>query len=149
MSRTLQEVEHAIDIAATHAWEGHGWQRMYQKLGINSEHQLREHIVATVWGWRTECFIASHDREVYYDRMTNTRVILNYRRAGTCLVTRDGAREFARQYYEETDRQVAAGNDEELMPPIVLGGLRALHPEIGEPPAEISRRPSNGDQTSE
>lgn len=130
MRRTRAEADHAIAMAAAHAWEGHAWQGMYEKLDIRSEQQLREHIIATVWSVRTECFIATYDREVYYDRTTNTRVILNYRSAGTCLVTRDGPTAFARKYKDEADRFKALGIDPDLVPRIVTGGIRALHPEL-------------------
>ena len=103
---------------------------MYNRLGINSEQQFLEHVTATVWGVHTECFIATYDREIYYDRATNTLVILNYRSTGTCLISRDGARTFARKYEDEIDRYVALGIDEDAMPKIVSGGVRALHPEI-------------------
>jgi hypothetical protein len=132
-------------MAAVHAWQQHGWQRMYESLGLDSVLQPRNHIAATVWHPRTECFIASNDREVYYDRVTNTRVIFNYRQAGTCLITRTGAKEFARQYQTEMDRHVAAGNDLDSMPPIVSGGIRALYPDI--PSFDVPPQLPNGDQT--
>ena len=114
---------------------------MYVRLGLETEQQLRAHVARTVWGVRTECFSASFDRDIFYDQHTNTRVILFYRGAGTCLVTRAGTREFLKQYNDEKDRHLLAGNDDESWPPIMLGGIRALHPEIGQPPAEMSRAP--------
>ena len=60
---------------------------MYDGLGIDSALKLRNHSAATVWNQRTECFVATNDREIYYDSVTNTRVIRNYRHAGTCLIT--------------------------------------------------------------
>lgn len=131
-------------MAAVHAWQRHGGQRMYDGLGIDSALKLRNHIAATVWNQRTECFVATNDREIYYDRVTNTRVILNYRHAGTCLITRNGAKEFARQYQDELDRHVAAGHDPNSMPPIVRGGIRALYPEIPEPFDSPSPPPNGG-----
>lgn len=121
---------------------------MYVRLGLETEQQLRAHVARTVWGARTECFIASFDRDIFYDPQTNTRVILFYRGAGTCLVTRAGAREFLQPYNGEKDRHLLAGNDEGSMPPIVWGGIRALHPEIGQPPDEARRLPSDSEQTT-
>jgi hypothetical protein len=103
---------------------------MYEKLSIRSEQQLREHITATVWGLQTEYFTATYDREIYYDRVSNTLVILNYRSSGTCLVPRAGPRAFARKYEDDIDRYEALGVDVDEMPQIVVGGVRALHPEI-------------------
>lgn len=129
MSRTGDEIERAIDLAAVHAWERHGAEGMYAKLGIGSVQQLRDHIFDTVWSEQTAGFFGADDREIYFNPMTNAHVILNYRKPGTCLVTRSGAREFDRQFQVEVTRHFEAGFHGAETPTVMLGGIPALHPD--------------------
>lgn len=129
MNRTDDEIERAIDLAAGHAWDRHSAEGMYAKLGIGSVHQLRDHIFDTVWNEQTAGFFGTDDREIYFDPTTNTRVILNYRKPGTCLITRSGAREFDRQFQVEVTRHFEAGVHGTETPRVMLGGIRGLHPD--------------------
>jgi hypothetical protein len=130
VSRTLDEVERATDAAARHAWERHAKEGMYAKAGIASEEKLRAHIAAAIRDPATECFRASNDREVYYHRESNTRICLNYREPGTCLIGRSGGKALDKQYTDEFERHINAGQPLEKASPVLTGGLHALHPAI-------------------
>lgn len=134
MNRTLDEVARATDAAARHAWERHAKEGMYAKAGIDSEEKLRAHIAAAIRDPATECFRASHDREVYYHRESNTRICLNYQAgmAGTCMVGRRGAKEVDKQYVDEFERHINAGQPLEKVSPVLTGGLSALHPNLAD-----------------
>lgn len=144
------ELDPLVDLVVLHSYEKHHKREnrfndegLGVPLGINSLESFRAHIIDVLkspetWGFRTH-----NQREVYFNRATNTVVILNEALdpktgkpyGGSAWREYDFEGEFGRLYNKEFEYLKNNGKLH-LMPDVWIGGYRALHPE-GSPDARL------------
>lgn len=87
ISKRIAEHSYEKHVLEERRFEGRDNQKYGQELNINSLNDFAKHIESTIRDPSTRCFHAFDDRDVYYNKSTNTVVITDPHSAhgGTCL----------------------------------------------------------------